>query len=128
MGSFLIRWGVTAGAVAIAAWLVPGIYVDEPHRIWAVLVVALVLGLVNAFIRPIVAFLSCGCIVLTLGLFTLVINALMLLLAEWVTVELLGMGFHVDGFWNALLGSVIISIVSFVASSLIGKGRLEKKR
>jgi putative membrane protein len=100
---------------------------DEPHRIWAVLLVALVLGLVNAFIRPIVAFLSCGCIVLTLGLFTLVINALMLLLAEWVTVELLGMGFHVDGFWNALLGSVIISIVSFVASSLIGRGRLEKK-
>ncbi len=128
MGRFLIRWAITAGAVAVAAWLVPGIYVDEPHRIWAVLLVALVLGLVNAFIRPIVALLSCGCIVLTLGLFTLVINALMLLLAEWVTVELLGLGFHVDGFWNALLGSVIISIVSFVASSLIGKGRLEKKK
>ena len=128
MGRFLIRWGITAGAVAIAAWLVPGIYVDEPHRIWAILLVALVLGLVNAFIRPIVALLSCGCIVLTLGLFTLVINALMLLLAEWVTVDLLGLGFHVDGFWNALLGSVIISIVSFVASSVIGKGRLEKKK
>ena len=79
MGRFLIRWAITAGAVAVAAWLVPGIYVDEPHRIWAVLLVALVLGLVNAFIRPIVALLSCGCIVLTLGLFTLVINALMLL-------------------------------------------------
>jgi putative membrane protein len=128
MGRFLIRWAITAGAVAVAAWLVPGIYVDEPHRIWAVLLVALVLGLVNAFIRPIVSLLSCGCIVLTLGLFTLVINALMLLVAEWVTVELLGLGFHVDGFWNALLGSVIISIVSFVASSLIGKGRLEKKK
>ena len=128
MGRFLIRWAITAGAVAVAAWLVPGIYVDEPHRIWAVLLVALVLGLVNAFIRPIVALLSCGCIVLTLGLFTLVINALMLLLAQWVTVELLGLGFHVDGFWNALLGSVIISIVSFVASSLIGKGQLEKKK
>ena len=127
MGRFLVRWAITAGAVAVAAWLVPGIYVDEPHRIWAVLLVALVLGLVNAFIRPIVTLLSCGCIVLTLGLFTLVINAFMLLLAEWVTVELLGLGFHVDGFWNALLGSVIISIVSLVASSLIGKGRLEKK-
>ncbi len=127
MGGFLIRWGITAGAVAVAALIVPGISVDEPHPVWAVLIVALVLGLVNAFIRPIVSLLACGCIVLTLGLFTLVINALMLLLAEWLVVDLLGMGFHVDGFWNALLGSVIISIVSFVASTFTGKGRLGKK-
>jgi putative membrane protein len=128
VGSFLIRWAITAGAVAVAALLVPGITVDEPHRIWAVVLAALILGLVNAFIRPIVSLLSCGCIVLTLGLFTLVINALMLLLAEWIAVDLLGLGFHIDGFWNALLGAVIISVVSFIASSFVGKGRLGKKK
>ena len=127
MVSFLIRWGITAGAVAVAAWLVPGIYVEDPHGVWAVVLVALVLGLVNAFIRPLLSVLSCGLIVLTLGLFTLVINALMFWLASWVTTDLLGFGFYVDGFWNALLGAIIVSIVSALASSLIGKGRLKRR-
>lgn len=128
MVSFLIRWGITAGAVAVAAWLVPGIYVEDPHGVWAVVLVALVLGLVNAFIRPLLSVLSCGLIVLTLGLFTLVINALMFWLASWATTDLLGFGFYVDGFWNALLGAIIVSIVSALASSLIGKGRLKRGR
>ena len=128
MVSFLIRWGITAGAVAVAAWLVPGIYVEDPHGVWAVVLVALVLGLVNAFIRPLLSVLSCGLIVLTLGLFTLVLNALRFWLASWVTTDLLGVGFYGDGFWNALLGAIIGSIVSALASSLIGKGRLKKGR
>lgn len=85
-----------------------------------VLLVALVLGLVNAFIRPILAALSCGLIVLTLGLFMLVINTLMLWLASWIAGNWLGLGFEVDGFWSALLGSVIITIVSFIASVFVG--------
>ncbi len=116
LSRFLIRWGITAAAVAVAAWIVPGIYVEEPHRIWAVLVVALVLGLVNAFIRPVLRVLSCGLIVLTLGLFTLVINGLMLWLASWIMVDWIGLGFHVNGFWNAVLGALIISVVSVVMS------------
>ena len=120
---FLIRWAITAGAVAVAAWAVPGIYVEEPHRVWAVLLVALVLGLINAFIRPVLYALSCGLIVLTLGLFTLVINGLMLWLASWIEVYWIGLNFHVDGFWNAVLGALIISVVSVVASLLVGKRR-----
>jgi putative membrane protein len=107
--------------VAVAAWIVPGIYVDEPHRVWAVVLVALVLGLINAFIRPLLSALSCGLIILTLGLFTLVINALMLWLASWIMVELIGMGFHIDGFWSALLGALIISVVSVVISIFVRK-------
>ena len=71
--------------------------------------------------------LSCGLIVLTLGLFTLVINALMLWLASWITVEWLGLDFHVDGFWNALLGAVIVSVVSLIMSALVG-GKKGSKR
>jgi putative membrane protein len=121
---FLVRWAITAVAVAVAAWAVPGIRVSEPHRIWTVLLVALVLGLVNAFIRPIIKVLSCGLIILTLGLFTLVINGLMLWLASWMTVNWLHLGFHVNGFWDAVLGALIISLVSIIVSIFVG----EKKR
>ena len=124
---FLLRWAITAASVAIAAWIVPGIYIDQPHRILTVVLVALVLGLVNAFIRPVISVMSCGLIVLTLGLFTLVINGLMLWLASWITVHWLGLAFHVNGFWNALFGAIIISIVSLILSAFIGKKRLQKR-
>ncbi len=118
---FIVRWAITAGAVWLATWIVPGIHVDQPHRVLAVLLVALILGLVNAFIRPIIKVLSCGLIILTLGLFTLVINGLMLWLASWITVHWLSLNFHVDGFWSAFFGALIISIVSALASTLLGK-------
>lgn len=120
MTKFVIRWSITAAAVAVAAWLVPGIYVNEPHRIWTVILVALVLGLINAFVRPVIYAFSCGLIVLTLGLFTLVINGLMLWLASWITVELMGLGFHVNGFWSAFLGALIVSVVSTIVSVFVG--------
>ncbi|NLV72588.1 MAG: phage holin family protein [Actinobacteria bacterium] len=121
MSKFLIRWGITAAAVAVAAWLVPGIHVEEPHRVWAVVLLALVLGLMNAFIRPLISALSCGLIIMTLGLFTVVVNALMLWLASWIMVEFIGLEFHVDDFWSALLGALIISVVSVVASVFVRK-------
>jgi len=124
MNRFLVRWAITAAAVAVAAWAIPGIQVGEPHRIWTVILVALVLGLVNAFIRPIIKVLSCGLIVLTLGLFTLVINGLMLWLASWITIHWLNLSFHVNGFWNAVLGALIISLVSIIVSVFVR----EKKR
>jgi len=117
---FLVRWAITATAVAVATWIVPGIQVDEPHRIWAVLLVALVLGLINAFIRPVLYALSCGLIVITLGLFTLVINGLMLWLASYIMVEGIGLQFHIEGFWNAVLGALIISVVSIGVSLFVG--------
>lgn len=127
MGTFLIRWAITAGAVAVATWLVPGIYAAEPRRLLAIIVVALVLGLVNAVIRPIVSLVACGCIILTLGLFTLVINAFMLWLAAVIT-QAVGLGFYVEGFWDAVLGGLIISVVSFIATTFVGRGRLGKRR
>lgn len=116
MIGLIARWVVTAAAVAVAAYLVPGIRVEG--GVPALLAVALVLGLVNAVVRPVLRWLSCGLIVLTLGLFIFVINALMLLFAEQVA-QGLGIGFAVDGFGAALLGSIVISVVSFLISVLL---------
>lgn len=113
----LIRWGITIVAVAIAAWLIPGITVESNSS--AILVFAafaIILGLVNAIIRPILAFLSCGCIVVTLGLFMLVINAVSLWLASWISVNWFHVGFRVEGWLPALFGSIVISLVSFALS------------
>jgi putative membrane protein len=112
----LIRWLITAVSVAVAAFIVPGITID-PNRngIVVVLVMALILGLVNAFVRPILTFLSCGLIVVTLGLFMLVINTLTLALASWLSTQF-GFGFYIDGFFPAFFGAIVISIVSFVLS------------
>lgn len=126
MTSFLLRWAITAAAAAVAAWIIPGITVGGAHQALTVVIFALVLGLVNAFIRPLVSVLSCGLIVMTLGLFTLVINGLMLWLASWITERWLGQGFHVAGFWSAFWGALIVSIVSVILSSFVGKERLGK--
>jgi len=112
----LIRWIIVAIALVVAVWLIPGIRIEDTNAWIAVGVMAVILGLVNAIIRPILAFLSCGCIVATMGLFMLVINALTLWLSSWIAVEWLNIGFYVDGFWPALWGGIIVSIVSFVLS------------
>jgi putative membrane protein len=116
---FLTWLGTTAVAVAVAAWLVPGVYFTGPssgldevqHKIGPVILVALVLGLVSVFIEPVVKFFSFPFIVLTLGLFLLVINALMLMLTAWLAGGV-GIGFHVTGFWPALVGSLVITLVN----------------
>ena len=123
LSNFIMRWLITAIAVAVAVWIVPGIRVSQPHPIWTILVVALVLGLINAFIRPVLYALSCGLIVLTLGLFTVVINGLMLWLASYVTSNGIGLEFHVSGFWSAVFGALIISIVSTIVSLVVGGKR-----
>ena len=110
----------TAAAVAVATWLLDGIYFTGPstgwdevkHKIVPLLVVSLILGVVSAFVKPVVTFFSIPFILLTLGLFLLVINALMLMLTAWIA-GALGLGFHVDGFWNALWGSLIITFVNW---------------
>ncbi|HLI27338.1 MAG TPA: phage holin family protein [Chloroflexota bacterium] len=110
----IVRWLITAIALGVAAWLVPGIRVQDQHAGWAVAVTAAVLGLVNAIVRPLLTLLSCPLILLTLGLFLLVINAAMLGLASWLAVTVFGVGFYIDGFWSALVGSIVVSIVSFL--------------
>jgi putative membrane protein len=96
--------------------MVPGIRLEE--GVVPLLAVALVLGLVNAVVRPLLRWLSCGIIFLTLGLFLLVINAGCLLLGAWIARNV-GIGFYVDGFGAALVGSIIISVVTFVFSLLL---------
>lgn len=116
----LLRWVITAVAIFAAAYLVPGIEITG-NGIVAVFIVAVVMGFVNAIIRPILVLLSCGCIVATLGLFMLVINAFTLMITSWIS-QAIGIGFYVDGWLPALIGSIVISIVSWLLSLfLIGE-------
>ncbi len=116
---FLLRWFIAAVAVAAAAYLIPGLHVSGSNGLLVVAVMALALGFVNAVIRPILTFLSCGCIVLTLGLFMLIVNAVTFWMAAWLTNIFLPEAFVVDSLWSALLGSIVVSIVSFALSLLL---------
>ena len=117
--SLLISWLINAVALAVAVWLLPGIYVEGDAWL-AVALMAVVFGLVNALIRPLVKFLTCLVNVFTLGLFTLVINALMLWLSGWIAQQL-DIGFRVDGFFWAFVGALLISVVSFVLNLIFGR-------
>jgi putative membrane protein len=119
----LIRWLINAVAIAITIIVVPGINggisagstLDIDVK--SLLGVALIFGLVNALVRPLLKLLSCPLVLLTLGLFIFVINAAMLLLTSAIA-QSLGLQFYVDGFVSALIGSIIISIVSIVLTAL----------
>jgi putative membrane protein len=109
MRHFVFRWIVTTVAVMVAAWLSRGIRYDT---LWSLIGAALLLGILNAFVRPILLILSAPVILLTLGFFVLVINGLMLLLVPGIV-----SGFHVDSFWSAFWGAIVISIVSWILSA-----------
>jgi putative membrane protein len=112
----LLRWICTAFAIFAAVKLLPGLYFEGP---WAqLLAVALIFGLLNALVRPILKFLTCPLIILTLGLFLLVINAAMLSLTASFA-KALGINFRVAGFWPALLGAIVISALSAIFNLLI---------
>jgi putative membrane protein len=121
--SILLRLAINALGLLAAAWLVPGIHLrvvagGARTDDWiTLLIVALIFGAVNVLIRPVAMLLSLPLQIVTLGLFTFVINAFMLLLTSWIA-EGMQVGFRVDGFVAALLGSLIISIVSFILGHL----------
>jgi putative membrane protein len=118
---FVFRLIATAAALAIATWLLSGITLTAPSTLREVLVllgVALIFGVLNAIIKPILTFLSIPLLLITLGLFLLVINACMLLLTSWLA-GIFDLGWNVDGFWTAVLGSLIVSIVSFVLNAFL---------
>jgi putative membrane protein len=122
----LVRWVIAALALFVAAWLVPGITVDGDG--WVVYaVMAVVLGLVNAIVRPLLKFLTCPLILLTLGLFVLVINGITLLLASSIAVNWFNVGFYVDGFWSAFLGGLIVSIVTVILSALVREDNKDRQ-
>ncbi len=115
----LIRWAITAIALVVAANIVPGIEITDNNGWIAVLVMAAMLGLANAFLRPILKLLSCPLVLLTLGLFLFVINAFTFMAASWAAQTLFGAGFYVNGFLPALLGSIVVSVVSFLLSVFV---------
>jgi putative membrane protein len=118
---FVVRVVVNALTLALAAWLLDDITVSgdsDGQRVVTMLVVGVLFGLVNAVVRPVVKLLSLPFILLTLGLLIFVINALMLLLTSWIAGQL-GVGFHVDGFWTALVGAVIVSLATWVLELVV---------
>lgn len=113
MTKFFIRWAINTVALYVAVLIVPGI--DFSGEWTGVLWLGLIIGLLNALVRPLLKFLTCPLIILTLGLFSIVVNTLILLLANFIG-ESFNLGLTIDGFWPALLGSLVISIVSVVMS------------
>jgi len=114
----ILRVVVNALALGAAAWLVPGI---RAGSVTSLLLIALVFGVLNALIKPFLKLVSCPVILLTLGLFTLVVNALMLMLTAWLGAKL-GIEFRVESFWAAFLGALLVSVVSTVLSWLLPDG------
>ena len=125
MRKLLLRWIINAAAVYAAIWAVPGIGAEGGLTTYFAM--ALILGLVNAIIAPVIKLLTCPLVLLTLGLFTLIINGAMLLLASSIGSGL-GLAFQVDGFFAAFLGALVVSVVSFVLSVLTGINREDRRK
>ncbi len=118
---FLIWLVVNALALGVAVWLFDGISLsasNDTNGFVTLVVVGAIFGVITSFVRPIVRLLSLPLIILTLGLMLFVINALMLMLTSWIA-DQLDLGFHVDGFWVALWGSIVISLASLVLEAIL---------
>ena len=118
MRSLLLHWLLNAGALWVAAALVPGL--DFNGGLGRLLLVAAVFGIVNSTLRPLLTILTCPLIIVTLGLFTLVINAFMLLVTGWLS-ESWNLGFTVSGFWAAFFGGLVVGLVSMLLSAALEK-------
>lgn len=109
---FLLNWLLTSISIAIATFIVPGIVPFGPTDAWlSFAFVGLFLGLVNSLVKPLVTVISLPVTFLTLGVFQLVVNSFMLELASWLSVNLLGSGISISGFWSAFVGAIIVSIM-----------------
>lgn len=123
MERFLIRLVINAVALYAAVALLAGNGIDPQSTNWLSFIwLALIFGLINALVKPLLTVLTCPLIILTLGLGTLLINTLLFYLSGVIGREF-GVGFTVDGFWPAFLGAVIVSVVSFLLSALVGPER-----
>lgn len=121
---FVLRFLLNAAALAITFFIVD---LNWAGNIWELLIIAAIFGLVNAFIRPLVTLLTCPLVILTLGLFVIVINMLMLWLTTWIG-STLGIGFTAvpDFFWNIVFGSIVLSIASWATNLLLPDDREAK--
>lgn len=121
MKNFVVKTIANSAALAVAIWLLDKITLtgdSTSRKVLTLVLVALVFGVVNFVVKPIVKVLTFPLFILTLGLITLVVNALMLLLTSWLAEEL-DLSFHVEGFWTAVLGGLIISIVSWAMNVIL---------
>ncbi|MDF6043558.1 phage holin family protein [Streptomyces sp. NPDC005318] len=121
MKNFVVKTIANAGALAVAIWLLDNITLSggsTGRKALTLVLVALIFGLVNFVVKPIVKVLTLPLFILTLGLITLVVNALMLLLTSWLA-DQFDLSFHVEGFWTAVLGGLIISIVSWALNVVL---------
>ncbi len=124
LNQFLIRWVINIIGLYIAVLIVPG--VDLATNDWIGFVwLALIFGLLNALVRPLLMLLTCPLIILTLGLGTLLLNTVMLYILQWAS-GLFGLGFTLSGFWAAFLGAVVVTLVS-VGLTMVFKDELKKK-
>ncbi len=125
MTKFIIRLAINAVALYLAVWILPGL--DLSGGVISLLWIALIFGVVNALVGPLLKFLSCGLIVLTLGLFTLVINTFLFWLTSVISQSFgLGLIIYDPVWWNAFLGALVVSVVSFIMSMIL-KDELKKK-
>lgn len=117
---FLIRIGATAVALWVAT-ILPGIDLtsdDTLANVLTIIAVAVIFGVINAFLKPVIKIVGCVFYVLTLGLIALVVNALLLMLAGWIA-EQLDLPFEVDGFWPAFWGAIVVGVVSWLITLAI---------
>jgi putative membrane protein len=122
---FLLRLLVSAAALGVATWAVPGITLPAASgwsKFGTLIVVALIFGLINAILKPVIKVVGCAFYILTLGLAALVVNGLLLWLASVIAGDLT-LPFHVTGFWAAFWGAIIVGLVSWLLNMLIGDNR-----
>lgn len=130
MVRFLMRWAINAVALFVAIWFVTqmmpgGITLDNAH--WTSFIwMGLIFGLVNALVRPILTFLTCPLIALTLGLFTLVVNTLMFYLVGFVG-SIFGVGYTVNSFWAAFVGALVVSVVSVLLTIVLKDSKRSRR-
>ncbi len=119
--NFIIRWLVTAVAVGVAVWIVPGMDILGGSDAWiGIALFGLILSLINISIKPLMQILSLPITVITLGIFYLVINTLMLYIAAWLANGIFQVGLIIDSFGSAFVASIVISVVSAFVNALVG--------
>ena len=126
---FVLRVLITAVAMLVATWVLPGIEVTAGttlRKVATLIVVALIFGVINAVLKPIIKVVGCIFYILTLGLIGLVVNGLLLWLTSWVAGKL-SLPFHITGFWPAFWGAIIIGVVSWLLSITLGEKRHEQE-
>lgn len=118
--NFILRWIVTAVAVAAAVWLVPGVEVLSTDAWVSIALMALVLSLINMSVKPILQVLSLPITLLTLGIFYLIINTAVLYLSAWIANGLFSVDFVIDSFGSGFVAAIVISIVSWIVNAIVG--------